>query len=65
MDSVKKISMQLLSVAAVIGGAVLMGDFFGIDFLEWLGSVKLLIRALLGILVIAYGLIGFQWFSKK
>lgn len=64
MDSIKRYSMVLLSIAAVIGGLVLFSSYFNFDPLfVWLQDPRL-VRALLGILVLGYGLIGFGWFLR-
>lgn len=65
MDGTKKVSMQLLSIIAAIGGLVMVGAYFNANFLGFLGGSQQLVQALLGVLILAYGLIGFQWYSKK
>lgn len=56
--------MVLLSVATVIAGLVLIAGFFGFDLLDGFQVHAAFVRALLGVLVLGYGLIGFWWFLK-
>lgn len=64
MDPVKRASMALLSLAAVLAGLTLITGFFGVNLLDFVGDHSPLVRALLGVLVLGYGLIGFWWFLK-
>ncbi len=56
--------MVLLSLIAAFTGLVLIAGFFGLNLLDFVGDYSTLIRALLGVLVLGYGLIGFWWFLK-
>ena len=57
--------MTVLSVVTVFAGLLLFSRFFEIDFLTGFGNLSLFLRGLIGILVMAYGLIGFAWFLNQ
>ncbi len=62
MDSIKRFSMVLLSVVTVLGGIVLFTAFFGINVFDVFGGSSSFFKGLLGILLLANGLIGIGWF---
>lgn len=64
MDWIKRSGTVLLSVATVLAGAVLFFDFFNQNLLQGFQNHAIFVRALLGILAVSFGLIGFWWFLK-